>query len=53
MVTSQSWPDIDVSTPVLVFRAEDYGALNAIRSLGRMGVPPRPAPPAPPRSTSR
>jgi predicted ATP-grasp superfamily ATP-dependent carboligase len=30
--------DLDVSTPVLVFRAEDYGALNAIRSLGRLGV---------------
>jgi D-aspartate ligase len=30
---------IDVSTPVVVFRAESYCALGVIRSLGRMGVP--------------
>jgi predicted ATP-grasp superfamily ATP-dependent carboligase len=30
---------LDVSTPVVVFRAESYCALGVIRSLGRIGVP--------------
>jgi predicted ATP-grasp superfamily ATP-dependent carboligase len=29
---------VDVSTPVVVFRAESYGALGMFRSLGRLGV---------------
>jgi hypothetical protein len=32
------FPAPDVSTPVVVFRAESYRALGVLRSLGRLGV---------------